>query len=258
MALLPTAGAPVLASALRVTRRLSLITLLCAAVPAGAVTVHTPPPSEVPAGSITVEGQGDASALPDEAQLSMTAMDTDINLSAAEKKVDGIVRGYLAKTKAIGVAKDDISTAGYSVAPQYDYVKGKQEFRGYRVTRNIELTVHKLSRIGDYLEAATRAGITQVSAPVLLSSKAGAYRTQALTEAAKDARAQARTIAQALGVELGSVRSVSTVGAPTVRPIMMRAMAAPAASQSANERMGFTAGKIHFHASVQASFEIQH
>lgn len=193
------------------------------------------------------------------AKLAMVAQTTDTDLQAAQKKVDKIVRKYVARAKALGIEKNDLSTAGYSVRPQYDYVKGERKFRGYHVSRDIRLTVRNLNKIGDYLEAATQVGVRQVSSPQLQSSEASKYRLQALAKAAKDAQAQARTLAQALDVQLGAPHSISTVGTPPMRPMPMRAMAVSSTAKSApsgNEQMGFHAGLVEYKARVNATFNL--
>lgn len=209
--------------------------------------------------TVTVEGHGEISVAPDRAKLSMEAETTDTDLQAAQKKVDEIVRNYVSKAEALGVAKKDLSTAGYNVQPQYDYVKGKREFRGYHVSRDIRLTVRNLDKIGDYLQAATNVGVTRISSPQLQSSEASKYRLQALAKAARDAQAQARTLAKALDVQLGSPRRLSTVDTPIVRPTVMRAMAVSASAKTApsgNEQMGFKAGLIQYKAKVEATFNL--
>ena len=46
--------------------------------------------------SVTVSGEGEVSAAPDRARLAMAVEVTDMDLKAAQTKVNGIVRTYLA------------------------------------------------------------------------------------------------------------------------------------------------------------------
>jgi len=203
---------------------------------------NMPPPERR---AVTVSGQGEVSAAPDRARLSMAVEETNLDLKAAQTKVNSIVRTYLGQLRALGVKDEDISTAGLSIRSEYDYsggsgsAPGGRKFLGYHVTRNIEVVVRELDKIGDYLQRATDAGINNISDPQLESSRAEELQSQALVKAAQDAQAKARLLADTLGVKLGAVHTVSAAAAP-----------------SGNEEMGFAAGQIQFNSSITAEFDL--
>lgn len=220
--------------------------------------------SRPPRRSVTVNGQGEVSAAPDRARLSMAVDATDPDLKAVQAKVNGIARAYLAQLRTLGVKDEDVSTAGLSIASEYDYTPrgangtGGRKFLGYHVTRNVELVVRDLDKIGDYLQRATEAGINNISDPQLESSKAEDLQRQALVQAAQDAQAKARLLADTLGVKLGAVHSINTGEAapPGPRPLVFAARAMKAAAPDGNDEMGFAAGQIRFTASVDAEFDL--
>ena len=210
--------------------------------------------------AVTVSGQGEVSAAPDRARLSMAVEETSPDLKAAQTKVNGVVRTYLAQAKALGAKDEDISTAGLSINAEYDYSnpKGGRKFLGYHVTRSIEVVVRDLDKIGDYLQRATDAGINNVSNPQLESSRADELQRQALAKAALDAQAKARVLADTLGVKLGAVHTISASAEasppPGPQPRMM--MMAKAADAGGNDQMGFAAGEIRFTTSLVAEFDL--
>ena len=210
--------------------------------------------------AVTVSGQGEVSAAPDRARLSMAVEETSPDLKAAQTKVNGVVRTYLAQAKALGAKDEDISTAGLSINAEYDYSnpKGGRKFLGYHVTRSIEVVVRDLDKIGDYLQRATDAGINNVSNPQLESSKADELQRQALAKAALDAQAKARVLADTLGVKLGAVHSISASSeAPPPGPQPRMAFyAKAAAAPEGNDQMGFAAGEIRFTTSLVAEFDL--
>lgn len=212
--------------------------------------------------SVNVSGRGEVTATPDRARISMQVETTKPDLRAAQDQVSRIVRDYLAQVKALGIADADISTAGLSIQPQYDYsAKGGRKFIGYQLTRGIEIVVRDLDKIGDVLLKATSAGINNVSDPQLESSKAEALTRDALAKAADDARAKAKVLADALGVKLGAVHTLNANAEYIPPPMAKRerfvAMAASAdAPQSGNEVFGFSAGQIRYSASVNADFDL--
>ena len=209
--------------------------------------------------AVTVQGEGEVYAAPDRARLSMAVEDTETDLKAAQAKVNGIVKAYLAQARALGIKDEDVSTAGLSIDAQYDYSGNKgRKFLGYHVVRSLELVVRDLDKIGDYLGKATEAGINNVSNPQLESSKADELQRQALAKAALDAQAKAKMLAETLGVKLGPVHDLNAateVVRPPVPQVRMLAMAA-AAPESGNDQMGFSAGQIRVHTSVTAQFDL--
>jgi uncharacterized protein YggE len=208
--------------------------------------------------SVTVSGQGEVSAAPDRARLSMAVEQTDPDLKAAQTKVNGIVRTFLAQARALGAKDEDLSTAGLSINAEYDYSSGKgRKFLGYHVTRSIGVVVRDLDKIGDYLQRATDAGINNVSNPQLESSKADELQRQALAKAALDAQAKAKVLADALGVKLGTVHTLNA-SSEVIRPPgpQPRMMAMAAAAPSGNEEMGFAAGEVKYNSTLTAEFDL--
>jgi len=212
--------------------------------------------------SVNVSGRGEVAVTPDRARISMQVETTKLDLRAAQADVGRIVKDYLAQLKALGIAEADISTAGLSIQPEYDYsAKGGRKFLGYHLTRGIEVVVRDLDKIGDVLLKATTAGINNVSDPQLESSKAEALGRDALAKAAEDARAKAKVLADALGAKLGAVHTLNAnaeyVPAPQMQKARFAVMAsADAAPESGNEALGFSAGQIRYSATVNADFDL--
>lgn len=233
--------------------------LLAIAALSVAAAVHaegTLPPVPV----VQVAGQGEATVAPDRARISMAVEARNLQLSSAEAKVNEGTRTAVAAFKSLGLKEADINTAGYSVNAEFDWVNGKQKFKGYLAVRNIELTVRDLAKIGDVLLSATQAGINNVQPPVLEATKIKDTERQALARATEDALQQARVIADALGMKLGGVRTINAnaSAAPQPQPMarMKVTMAEQAADMSGNEQMGFSAGQITARANVTAEFAL--
>lgn len=240
-------------SAMALPSRLLLASLLlvCCAAQAAA------PESERRA--VTVNGHGEVTTAPDRARLSMSAETTRPDVKAAQAETDKIVRDYLAQAKALGVKDEDISTARLEIRPEYDYTSSSgRKFLGYHVARGVSLTVRDLSRLGDFLLRATDAGINNMAEPQMESSREDELRRQALARAAADAQANARSLADALGVKLGLVRTINSSverGTPPPRPMLMM-RAATAAAPSGNEEMGMATGELRYSAEVTAEFDL--
>jgi uncharacterized protein YggE len=211
--------------------------------------------------SVNVSGQGEISAAPDRARLSMAVEALNPELKAAQDEVNKVVRAFLAEAKTLGVKDEDLSTAGITVQPEYvwDEKARNNRLTGYRARRAIELTVRNLDQIGDFILRATRVGVNTVQAPVLESTREKELSRQALVKAIEDARSKAELAAQTLNVRLGPIHSLNA-SENNVRPpypmMRMKAEAAAAAYDSGNQEMGFAAGEIKFSATVNADFDL--
>lgn len=231
---------------------LLLSLLLVASLPAQAEEVRR---------SVSVSGQGEVSAKPDRARISLAVDSANIQLRKAEEETNRIVRAYLAELKSLGLKDEQISTAGVSINPEFawDEKARQQRLVSYHARREIDLRVDDLQQVGDVILKATMVGVNQVNPPVLESSRSKELSRQALVKATEEARSKAQLLADTLGVKLGTVRNLSANDNPSP-PVMykamaMRAMAADAAP-SGNEQMGFTAGEIKYNATVSADFDL--
>jgi len=225
-----------------------------AALAAGEMSPHAPPPR-----LISVNGEAEVSVVPDRARLQLGVTQLSPEVATAEAAVNKVVKAYIAEARKLGARDEDVSTAGLSIQPEYvwDEKTRNNHLTGYRVSRDIEVRISNLDKLGDYLLAGTRAGVNQIQPPVLESSKSAELKNQALVQAAKNAQAKATLLADTLGVKLGVVHALSEDGGSAPPVPMMKTMAMRSdASESGNADMGLQTGEIRYQASVSAQFEL--
>jgi len=230
-----------------------LAAAFCALIVAGAAAAH----DAAPARTVSVNGEGEVSARPDRARLSLGVEKLDPDLKKAEAEVNRIVRDYLKEARALGAKDEQLSATGVSIHPEYVWPEAGRErkFTGYRVTRQIDVRIDNLDKLGEFILRATQAGVNQVNAPALESSKAGDLERQALVKAAGDARTKARLLAETLGVKLGVVARITEAG--MVRPPAPYEMKATRVmAQDGNAEMGVALGDIRYRATVSAEFDL--
>ena len=205
--------------------------------------------------SIAVNGYASIEVEPDSATLRLGVQSRQPDLNTARSRVIEISRAFLAVTDDLSIDRDQIQTTGLNIRPEYrwDNQNNSQKLLGYLVQRDIVVELGNLDKLGDVLEQAVDAGINQVQPPILKHSNERELRRRALSAATRDARANARAIAETLDVELGSVISVSSQQSSTPRP-PFPAMAMREAAVADTET--YVSGQIRIEASVAAVFGI--
>lgn len=209
---------------------------------------------------VATTGQGEVSVAPDRARVSVGVDVSNAELKAAESEANRVARAFLAEAKALGIADKDIATAAVTIHPEYVWIEQerRQRLTGYRASREMQVFVRDLNKVGELLLRATKAGANRVSPPQLETSRAKELTQEALVKAAEDARARAKLLAETLGARLGPVHRINAADAapPPPMPMKVMAMRAEAADAGGNAEMGFAAGEIRIEASVHAEFDL--
>jgi uncharacterized protein YggE len=207
--------------------------------------------------TVTVSGIGGVTATPDIARLQLAVVERSPSVSDAQTAAAAVTARVLALLDELRIERKYVNTTSASVQPDYRWnqVKEQQELIGYIAQRTIEVELRDLEKLGELIEGAVKAGVNQLQPPMLDSSKRRDAHREALSLAATDARANADTLAAALGAKLGKVVMINAVdGGPMPMPMMRMqsdmAMAAEAAPPTYN------AGDLNFEAMVTAVFEL--
>lgn len=204
--------------------------------------------------SIRVTGTSVVTAKPDRAQVDVgvvtQAPQSQAATSQNARQLD-MVLVALRKTLGSGV---DVKTTSYSLNPTYQYhPNGDQPtLSGYMATNVVRITVDDLSKVPAVIDTAAHAGANQIQSIQFTLRDQQAVRAQALREAAARARAEADTLAGALGLKVSRILTVEEEGPAAIpRPQVM--MAAKALSDAATP---VQAGDLEVSATVSLLVEV--
>ena len=148
------------------------------------------------------------------------------------KAMDAVI----AKIRALGVAGNDVQTAGISLNANYDYDQQarKQVFRGYRSSNTVNVTLRDVAKAGSVLDALVAAGATDINGPNFGIDDDKPAKDQARKAAMETAKAQAMNYAQMAGysnIRLLAINEAVSFGQPIMVTAMKRmeadAVAAP-------------------------------
>lgn len=198
--------------------------LLSALMAAPALAQGTTPPSPP---VIEVNGSGESKVSPDRALVLIGVQNRGRTAALAGQENAKVATAILDALRAAGIARDQVSTLNYNVAPQYRYFPDgrKPELTGYEATNTVRVEVRALDLVGKVIDASLAAGATNITGVTFYASQLDAVKRDAMGRATVDARLNAEAIAKAAGGTLGPLLSVSSQMTDVPRPMPMMAMA---------------------------------
>ncbi len=208
-----------------------------------------------PVPMISVSAEGKVERAPDIADLSGGVVSVAPTAAAAMADNARAMTAVVAAVRRAGIAERDIQTAGINLQAQYHYQNDHPPvLTGYQATNTVNLRVRKLADAGRLLDALVAAGANQLSGPNFRVDAADAALDEARTAAVATARKRAELYAQAAGVRLKRLLSLSESGGeqPRPMPMMARRMTVTAAPEPP-----VAPGEVTLGITVNMVFEIE-
>ena len=179
--------------------------------------------SQTPQRTMSLTGEAEVKSAPDIAVISAGVVSEAGTAREALTLNNQSMATVLQTIEASGVAKKDIQTSNFSVQPKYKYAKRKSSGEqdpprivGYTVSNTVTVIVRKLADLGQVLDAVVSSGVNQMNGLNFSIAEPAPLRNQARKLAVAEARQRAELYAQATGVSLGRILSISEAGG--VRP----------------------------------------
>jgi len=162
-------------------------------------------------------GSGSVIGTPDRAQVTFAVETENPDVKTAQQANAVQMTKVIDALVAAGLPKDALKTTGYTIYPVYDdYTKSllDQKIRTYHVTNTLTVTLHDVNKTGEVIDIAVANGVNQASSIqfMLSDEQARVLRTEALKKAVSNARADADTVASALGTTITDVKSADISG----------------------------------------------
>lgn len=205
------------------------------ALPTAAALAQTPaPPAATSDGTLlSVSASGEANRVPDVATLSAGVVTQAADANEALRANAAQMNRLMEAVRQAGIAERDIRTSDLGVSPQYRRADGEaREISGYEARNTVNLTLRDIGNLGSVIDALVAAGANQVHGPNFQIGEPEEAYDEARRAALEAARARAGLYADALGLRVRRIVSISEGGGFMPRPMAMgmRAMEAVAAS----------------------------
>ena len=208
--------------------------------------------------TISVTGQGEVTASPDLVIITL-AVETTAPTAAAAVNENAKRSAALVSSVKERVGKEDkVTTARYTLEPHYQPGKpgeaAEPRITGYVARNDVQIETHKVDSVGALIDAANSAGANRIGGLQFTLANRNEQLRAALEKAGGEARAQAESVAKALGVTLKQVVSATTSTGPVIQPrYFERGMAA----MEARAPTPIEPGSVSVSASLQVTYAIE-
>lgn len=203
---------------------------------------------------ISVTGDAVVTAAPDIAFISLGVETRERTADTASQKNSDAVANIINSLKEFGLKDNEITTSSYYI---YSYQEmdrtsdTNETYTVYNVRNQINISTKDLDNVGSIIDIAISAGANQVQGISFDLENKQELKLQALQEATKQAHAKAKAIADAIGIdvlEISSITENADFYAPYTEAVMFRASAAD------NRETPINPGDVEIKASVVSEY----
>ncbi|WP_196257851.1 SIMPL domain-containing protein [Pelagibacterium limicola] len=213
------------------------------------------------AGEISLSGTGVVRAAPDMATISTGVVSQAETAREALDANNAAMERLIAVLREAGLENRDIQTSDFNVSPQYVYSDRRDprgyslppEISGYQVSNTVTIAVRDLEKLGTILDQAVSEGANAINGISFSVAESDKLLEQARRRAFADAHSKALVYADAAGVELGAIESISEHQDYMPPQPMLRTQAM---DMEAAQSVPVEAGELSFSVNVSVTWEI--
>src|SRR5438094_159071 len=187
-----------------------------------AVRAEEKPPG--PRHTISVTGQGEVKAVPDQIVASFAVETTGTRATDAAAENAKRSTAVAAALKALLAPEDTVGTTHYAVDPRYEPGRPGEarepRIVGYVARNEVQIESRRIDKAGALVDAAIGAGANRVGSLQFSLSKRDELLRSALEKAGADARSRAyvRGMITTLAPALGEARAIALAIGPPLAP----------------------------------------
>lgn len=165
-------------------------------------------------GTMAITGQGSASGTPDIATMSMGVSHEAAIAQNAMDWVAKDVNEMLSRLKEAGLEDKDLQTSSISLYPVWSRSDrgATRTVTGYSATVSLRVVLRDLDRLGDVLSQVVSAGGNRFNGLSLGIEDTSGLEAEARAAAIRDARMKADQYAEAAGVTITGIETISESG----------------------------------------------
>ncbi len=247
----------------KIISSIAILVVFCAG---GFAQTPTLPPQ------ITVVGEAEIRIAPDEAVFKLVVETIDMELAKAKSMNDEQTQKLIRITKEFKLEPSDVQSGYIRLSPDYRYADNlnPRKFFGYKISRDVTITLHDITKFESFFTEVVKAGITEIEDIELKSSQAIELQRKAKLMAIKAAQEKATVLTKEIGQAIGKALSIQenyikpftssyfldhdTTSSPAANYVTT---VQPSTIVPSELESNFAPGLISIRASVKVSFELK-
>lgn len=194
-------------------KTLPIALLAVVAIALSGCSALAPAGGEQPSRTMNVTGTGTVELSPDIAYANIGVRSQSPDISVALKENSAAAEAIIQRLMDLGIESKDIQTRNFNVYPQQEQRPGPEgefeETQIFVVENTVSITLRDLESLGEALSAAIQEGANTIHGVSFDVEDRESAIAEARRQAIQDAESQAQDLAEAAGVSLGPIHSIS-------------------------------------------------
>ena len=178
----------------------ALFTVLILMLTAAAVGAET---------KITVSGTGEVRVSADTAVISLGVSARDKDVLKAQQHVNETISAIRKAMTGEGIKEENINTEYINIYAIYDYKNDQEQLAAYEASSTLAIRVTDMESVGSLIDAAFASGANTLNGISFSASDTTDAKSEALQKATEDAQNKAGILAEAAGVKITGIESIS-------------------------------------------------
>jgi len=218
-------------------------------------------PSALDRNLILTDGMAEVTGQNDSARISVAVVTQGRNLEQVSSENADKTKAVIQSVKGLNIKDLKLKTSDYRVTPQRDYKARPPKIKGYEVHNAIEITIEgfdpePLSKnVSMMIGKALENGSNNINQIQFYIENKSALEKQALKQSTQEAMDRARTLAEAAGVKLKRIVSLSTQ--PIHIPTRQHMLRAAGMKTEASAAPPIEIGESQIRVQVSIAYEIE-
>lgn len=203
---------------------------------------------------ISVSGTGEIRVSADTAVISLGVNARDKDVLKAQQKVNESIAAIRAALTEQGISEENINTEFINIYVTYDYRDDQEEVEAYNASSTLAIKVTEMDKVGALIDAAFSAGANTLNGISFSASDTSEAKAEALREAVADAKNKADVLAEASGLKITGIESLSEDGVFSYENNVGNVYAKMAVAEAADAGTVVQAAKLIVSASVSITY----
>ena len=206
---------------------------------------------------ISVSGTGEIRVSADTAVISLGVNARDKDVLKAQQKVNESIAAIRAALTEQGISEENINTEFINIYVTYDYRDDQEEVEAYNASSTLAIKVTEMDKVGALIDAAFSAGANTLNGISFSASDTSEAKAEALREAVADAKNKADVLAEASGLKITGIESLSEDGVFSFENNVGNVYAKMAVAETADAGTVVQAAKLIVSASVSITYSAE-